>query len=111
MINVMTIQGYRAVILFDPDMEMFRGEFTGLNGGADFYARDVAGLYEEGQKSLTTFLEVCAEQGLEPRKEFSGKILLRISSQVHEAATIAAQAEGKSFNQWAADVLQIAAHA
>lgn len=67
-------------------------------------------MYEEGRKSLAKFLEVCAEQGVAPRKEYSGKALLRLSSQVHEAATLAAQAEGKSFNQWAADVLQIAAH-
>ena len=36
--NTMTISGYQAVIAFDPDIQMFRGEFAGLNGGADFYA-------------------------------------------------------------------------
>jgi predicted HicB family RNase H-like nuclease len=42
--NTMTIDGYQAVITFDPDIQMFRGEFVGLNGGADFYAKDVKGL-------------------------------------------------------------------
>ena len=42
--NTMNIGGYEAVITFDPDIQMFRGEFVGLNGGADFYAADVAGL-------------------------------------------------------------------
>ena len=42
--NVMTIDGYQAVIVFNPDISMFRGEFLGLNGGADFYAADVEGL-------------------------------------------------------------------
>ena len=46
--NTMEIEGYRAVIQFDPDIEIFRGEFVGLNGGADFYARDIAGLRREG---------------------------------------------------------------
>ena len=46
--NTMEIDGYQAVIQFDPDIDMFRGEFIGLNGGADFYAPDVAGLREEG---------------------------------------------------------------
>lgn len=31
------IDGCRAIIQYDPDIEMFRGVFTGLNGGADFY--------------------------------------------------------------------------
>ncbi len=45
--NTMTISGYQAVIAFDPDIQLFRGEFVGLNGGADFYAADVAGLMPE----------------------------------------------------------------
>lgn len=46
---------------------MFRGEFVGLNGGADFYARDVDGLKVEAKKSLEVFLEMCREDGVEPR--------------------------------------------
>lgn len=47
--NVMEIGGHRAVIQFDPEIGMFRGEFLGLNGGADFYADSVAGLQQEGK--------------------------------------------------------------
>jgi len=36
MINRMTINGVKAVITYDSDIDLFRGEFTGLNGGADF---------------------------------------------------------------------------
>ena len=53
--NTMEIDGYRAIIQFDPDIDMFRGEFIGLNGGADFYAPDVAGLRKEGALSLKVF--------------------------------------------------------
>ena len=66
--NTMEINGYKAVIQFDPDIDMFRGEFIGLNGGADFYARDVAGLRKEGAVPLKVFLEMCEEDGVEPRK-------------------------------------------
>ena len=55
--NTMTINGYQAVIAFDPEIQMFRGEFVGLNGGADFYATDVDGLRHEGEISLRLFLE------------------------------------------------------
>ena len=34
--NIMEIDGHKAVISFDPDIGMFRGEFLGLSGGADF---------------------------------------------------------------------------
>jgi predicted HicB family RNase H-like nuclease len=32
----MKINGFEAKICFVPDMQMFRGEFINLNGGADF---------------------------------------------------------------------------
>ena len=43
----MEIDGYRVVMRFDPDIDMYRGEFVDLNGGAG-YARDIAGLKHEG---------------------------------------------------------------
>lgn len=64
--NTMTINGYPAMITFDPDLEMFRGEFVGLHGGADFYAVDVEGLKREGAISLRVFLEACERRGVAP---------------------------------------------
>ena len=62
--NVMIIDGHKAVIQYEPKTDVLRGEFVGLNGGADFYADNVADLHREGMASLQTFLEVCREQGL-----------------------------------------------
>jgi len=53
----------KAVIAFDPDINMFRGEFVGLNGGADFYATDIEGLRREGEVSMKVFFEMCVEEG------------------------------------------------
>ena len=107
--NVMTIEGYQALIAFDPEINQFRGEYVGLNGGADFYAADVEGLRKEGEISLKVFLEGCKKRGLEPKKQFSGKFVLRLDPEVHEAAAIAAAAHGMSSNQWAVETLKQAA--
>jgi hypothetical protein len=61
--NTMTINGYHIVITYDKEIAMFRGEFTGLNGGADFYATDIMTLRKEGEISLRVFLESCRERG------------------------------------------------
>jgi hypothetical protein len=63
MMNLMEINGYRAVVQYDPEIDMFRGEFIGLNGGADFYATDIDGLRKEGEISLKVFLDMCREDG------------------------------------------------
>ena len=66
--NQMQINGHSAVVKYDPEIEMFRGEFVGLNGGADFYAEDVKSLRAEGEESLRVFLQVCEEKGIDPEK-------------------------------------------
>ena len=103
--NIMEIDGYHAVIQFDPDIDLFRGEFLDLNGGADFYAQDVSGLRREGAASLKVFLEMCAEDGVEPRRRYSGRFNLRLQPELHASVSVAAAAEGKSLNQWVADAL------
>ena len=70
MMNIMEIDGYQAIIQYDPDIDMFRGEFIGLNGGADFYAKDIDGLHREGKISLQVFLDMCREDGVEAKKDF-----------------------------------------
>ncbi len=105
MINLMNIGGYKAVINYDPEIEMFRGEFIGLNGGADFYATNVKALHKEGKASLEMFLGMCKKDGVEPEKHYSGKFNVRLNSDLHANLVVAATAEGKSINQWVVDVL------
>jgi len=104
--NTMTFNNYHARIEYDPDLDLFRGEILGLNGGADFYGRNPKELRAEFKKSLTVFLEVCEEKSIEPRKHYSGKFNLRISPELHEQLAIVAQAKGKSINAVAQEALQ-----
>mgnify|MGYP001589022880 CR=1 FL=1 len=104
--NVMSLDGYHAKIEYDPELDIFRGEILGLNGGADFYGKNPMELRAEFKKSLVVFLEVCREKGIEPRRHFSGKFNLRIPPELHEQLAIAAQAEGKSINTLAQEALR-----
>ena len=109
--NSMEIKGYRANIQYDLDIEMFRGEFIGLNGGADFYAKNIDGLRQEGKISLKAFLDMCKEDGVEPRKEYSGKFNLQIQPELHADIAAKALVAGKSLNQWVADLIDQSIHA
>lgn len=104
--NILEINGVKAVISFDPEINMFRGEFVGLNGGADFYATDIEGLRREGQTSLKVFMEMCAEEGVSPYKKATERLNLRLSQDLHDKAVALARASGKSVNAWIADVIR-----
>lgn len=104
--NTMTLDGYHAKIDYDAELDRFRGEILGLNGGADFYGQSPEELRAEFRQSLTTYLAVCKERGISPRKQYSGKFNLRIPPALHERLALAAQAQGKSINTLAQEALQ-----
>jgi predicted HicB family RNase H-like nuclease len=112
MINMMIINGHRATITYDDEIGLFRGEFTGLNGGADFYAADVETLRREGEISLSEFLTICQERGIKPYKHYSGRFNLRLDPNLHAEIAAFASAENLSLNEWVvkrlkADILQL----
>ncbi len=104
--NLMSVDGYFARIEYNSDTDLFRGEILGLSGGADFYGANPDELRREFKKSLDVFLEVCKEQGVEPRRQFSGRFNLRIPPELHEQLAMAAEAQGKSLNALAQETLQ-----
>lgn len=104
--NLITVDGYQARLEYDPDLDMFRGEILGLNGGADFYGRTPDELRAEFRKSLQVFLDVCRENGISPHRRYSGRFNLRISPDLHEQLAIQAQAQGKSLNVFVQEALK-----
>ena len=108
--NIMEVDGFKAKIEFDPELDLFRGEILGLNGSADFLGKSPASLRKEFRNSLKVFLEVCKEQGIEPMKEYSGKFNLRIPPSLHSEISARATAADKSINQWVAEVLKQSLH-
>lgn len=104
--NMMEIDGYKAKIEYDSDLDQFRGEILGLNGSADFYGKTPDSLRKEFKNSLKVFLEVCEEKGINPTKDYSGKFNLRIPSRLHREIAARAMAADKSINQWVSEILK-----
>jgi len=104
--NMMELDGYKAKIEYDPELDQFRGEILGLNGSADFYGKSPSNLRKEFKNSLEIFLDVCREKGIHPLKEYSGKFNLRIPPNLHSEIAARATADSKSINQWVSEVLK-----
>lgn len=108
--NTMTHKGYTARVEFDERDNIFVGRVLGLRTMISFHGETVAELRHEFEVAVEDFVRDFKEKGLKPEKPASGKLLLRVSPEVHGAALVAAQAAGKSLNQWAAELLQDAVH-
>lgn len=104
--NIMELDGYKAKIEYDAELDEFRGEILGLNGSADFYGKSPSALRSEFRDSLKVFLQVCEENDIAPAKEYSGKFNLRIAPSLHSDISARATAANRSLNQWVSEILK-----
>lgn len=109
--NTMSYKGYTGRIEFDERDNVFVGRVLGVRSIISFHGETVAELRGEFEAAIDDYLLDCTEQGIAPEKPASGKIMLRVPPEVHGAALVAAQAAGKSLNQWAIEALKNATHA
>ena len=104
--NTMTYKGYSARIEYDERDDIFIGRVLGIRSIISFHGATASGLRTEFQNAIDDYLAECAAGDLTPEKPASGKLLLRVPPEVHGKALVAAQAAGKSLNQWATEVLR-----
>ena len=109
--NAMTYRGYTARIEFDPEDRIFFGRLMGIRDIITFHGKTVDALEAAFKEAIDDYLDACAKLGESPDKPYSGKLTLRIPSNVHAAAATAAATSGKSLNKWVADVLEKATDA
>ena len=109
MSSSMTYKGYTARVEFDERDNIFVGRALGVKAIINFHGETVAELRADFKAAIDLLLDDCKARGEAPEKPASGKMMLRVPPEVHGAALVAAQAEGISLNQWAAEVLRAAA--
>ena len=103
--NVMSYRGYNAKVEFDSEDNIFFGHVLGVPESITFHGETVAQLAKDFHAAVDHYIKDCEATGREPHKPYSGKLMLRVSPEVHAHAAMMAEAHGKSINQWAADVL------
>lgn len=104
--NTMTYKGYTARIDYEERDNIFAGRILGIRTIISFHGVTVDQLRAEFELAIKDYLADCKDQGIHPDKPASGKLLLRVPPEIHGRALVAAQAAGKSLNQWATEVLE-----
>jgi predicted HicB family RNase H-like nuclease len=108
--NIMTYKGYTARIEFDQRDNVFIGKIVGIADSITFHGETVKELRADFEAAIDHYIADCEATGRTPRKAASGKLMLRVSPEVHARALATAKTAGKSLNQWAEEVMDKAAH-
>lgn len=107
----MTYRGYAARIEYSDEDQCLVGHIAGINDVVGFHGDSVAELRAAFEEAVEDYLEACEKLNREPQKPYSGKLMLRVSPEIHAAVATAAEVNGKSINQWAAEVFTRAVQA
>jgi predicted HicB family RNase H-like nuclease len=99
-------KGYKGRVEFDDEAGLFHGEVIDLRDVVTFQGTSVEELEEAFRDSVDDYLEFCEDRGEEPDKPFSGRLMLRLSPDLHRLAYTRARLEGKSLNQWISERLE-----
>jgi predicted HicB family RNase H-like nuclease len=92
-------KGYHGKVEFDEDAGIFHGEIVDMRDVITFQGKSVEELNQSFQDSIDDYLEFCRERNEEPDKPFSGRLMLRLPTDVHRKVINRAREEGKSLNE------------
>jgi Uncharacterized protein encoded in hypervariable junctions of pilus gene clusters len=103
--NAMTYKGYVGTVEYSEEDGCLFGRIAGIQDIISYEGESVAEIRQVFEEAVDDYLEHCAKSGKEPNKPYSGKFVLRIDPSLHARLAVKAQANGKSLNQYATEVL------
>jgi predicted HicB family RNase H-like nuclease len=98
-------KGYTGQVELDSEAGVFHGEVLDTRDVITFEGTTVEELEQAFRDSIDDYLEFCHERGDEPDKPFSGRLMVRLSPELHRRLFIDARSSGKSLNQLISDRL------
>ena len=94
-------KGYVGCVEYDESDNYFFGHVLGLRrDGIEYEGTSADELKRDFEEGIDDYLAHCKENGKQPEKPFSGKTVIRISSQLHEKAALSARSQGISLNEF-----------
>jgi predicted HicB family RNase H-like nuclease len=107
--EVLKYKGYHGSTEYSLEDDCLHGRLLGITDMITYEGNSVKEIKIAFKDSVDNYLAFCKEQGKEPNKPYSGKMMFRVDPKVHASAARAAQLKGISLNQWAEEVLREAA--
>ncbi|PKO01807.1 MAG: toxin-antitoxin system HicB family antitoxin [Chloroflexi bacterium HGW-Chloroflexi-5] len=101
----MKYKDYDSVITFDEEAKLFHGEVINIRDVITFQGSSVDDLEKAFHQSVDDYLDFCDSRGELPEKPFSGKLIVRISPQLHREVSLKAKKESVSVNHLISEAL------
>jgi len=78
-------KGYSARIEYSDEDGCFIGRVSGIRDIITFHGESVQDIRQAFEEAVNFYLESCAERGETPNKPFTGRLMVRLSPELHSA--------------------------
>ena len=102
---LMDYKGYHASIEYDANDQIFVGKVIGINDYVGFHGSSVDELKESFKSAIDNYLDFCERTGKSPEKEYRGSLNIRLTPELHRAATLYSAEDHISINQFIVDAV------
>ena len=93
-------KGYTGYVVYDDEARLFHGEVAALKAVITFQGTTVDEIEQAFKDSIDDYLDWCKKRGKEPEKPYSGKLNLRMPSDLYVKVVAHAAQEGLSINSY-----------
>lgn len=96
--NTLKYKGYMGSVAFSEGDGVFFGKIEGIDALVNYEGESVGELTAAFHEAVEDYLAYCQENGIEPRKSYSGTLNIRISPETHTRIAELATEAGVTIN-------------
>ncbi|MBR4860608.1 MAG: type II toxin-antitoxin system HicB family antitoxin [Firmicutes bacterium] len=98
--NTMEYKGYVGSVEFSEADGLFFGKVMGIRALVSYEGTNARELVDDFHSAVDDYLLLCDAEGIQPEVAYKGSFNVRISSELHKQAVIAALAQQISLNSF-----------
>ena len=106
MSNLLEYKDYLGTVEYSSSDKVLYGKVIGINGLASYEGDSIESLQADFEEAVDDYLEMCAEQGVEPQKTYKGTVNVRISPMLHKNLAEFAASHNKTLNSTVEDAIR-----
>lgn len=96
--NAMEYKGYYGTVEFSSADNILFGKIIGIDSLVSYEGSSLDELRSDFEAAVDDYLELCAENGIEPDKTYKGSFNVRISPELHRSLALFSASHNQSLN-------------
>lgn len=97
--NTIDYRGYVGSVEFSAEDGVFHGKVQGIRSLISYEGTTAEELLADFHGAVDDYLDLCAEEGIEPEKAYKGSFNVRVSPELHQEIAVRAMAQQVSLNR------------